>query len=279
MPEVPTIGQLLLLAVATLAFAAGGVVSVARVRWNRESLRLAAKSLLYIGLLLAGAVLIWHSVSRGSWIPLEDNFDALIWLGVLLALFVQYVQRSKPLGGLEWFCLPIVIILLIAAGVFGRAKPQEYLDGTWQWTHRVSAFGGLFAFFIAGVSGAMYLIKQRQLRSRQLTAGPKFASLERLEHITFSSVTLGFALLTIGLVTGLVLILKHDGRTSLGEPWIANPKVVLTLAVWVVYAIVLHAPINPSFRGRKAALLSVFGLVLVLGTLIAVQYVPTGGPR
>jgi ABC-type transport system involved in cytochrome c biogenesis permease subunit len=172
--------------------------------------------------------------------------------------------------------MPIVIVLMIAAGIFGKGKPHEYADGSWEWTHRVSSFGGLFAFFIAGVAGVMYLIKQNQLRAKHPTAGPKLGSLERLEHITYSSVTLGFALLTIGLVTGLIRVLTHS-KTNLGEHWYANPKVLLAFSVWVVYAIVLHAPINPTFRGRKAAILSVCGLVLVLGTLIAVQYVPSGG--
>jgi ABC-type transport system involved in cytochrome c biogenesis permease subunit len=48
--------------------------------------------------------------------------------------------------------------------------------------------------------------------------------------------------------------------------------VALTGCVWVVYAIVLHAPINPIVRGRRAAVLSVLGFVLMLGTLIAVQF-------
>ena len=56
-----------------------------------------------------------------------------------------------------------------------------------------------------------------------------------------------------------------------------QPKVLLAFCVWVVYALVLHAPINPSFRGRKAAMLSILGFVLMVGTLIAVQFMPTGG--
>ena len=65
------------------------------------------------------------------------------------------------------------------------------------------------------------------------------------------------------------------GETSLGERWFLNPKVLLACGVWLVYAIVLHSPINPSFRGRKAAVLSVVGFVLMIGTLVAVQFVPT----
>ena len=97
------------------------------------------------------------------------------------------------------------------------------------------------------------------------TAGPNLGSLERLERITMISVTLGFALLTIGAITGLIQMLAAGKDTPLA-------KLVLTLAVWLVYAIVLHSPINPSFRGRKAAVLSVVGFVLMVGTIFAVQF-------
>ena len=76
---------------------------------------------MYVGICLNVAVLIWHSIGRGSWVPLEDNFDTLIWLGLLLALFVAYVQRVHPLRGLDWFVMPIAILLLVAAAVFGSA--------------------------------------------------------------------------------------------------------------------------------------------------------------
>jgi ABC-type transport system involved in cytochrome c biogenesis permease subunit len=275
MNDVPTIGQLVLLVLAILAFAGGGMVSACRIKWSREGLRIAAKGAMYVGIALTLAVLIWHSNARGNWIPATDNFDTLLWLAALLAIFVMYMQRVRPLAGLEWFCMPIVILLLIAAGVFGRAKPHEYLDGTWHWTHRVTSFGGLAVFFVAGVAGVMYLVKTRQLRTKHSSSPAKLPSLERLEHFTYTSVSLGFALLTIGLVTGLIRALTRNGA-AMGERWYASPTVLLTFAVWLVYAIVLHAPINPTFRGRKTAVLSVFGLVLTLGTLFTVQYLPGG---
>jgi ABC-type uncharacterized transport system permease subunit len=274
----PTTGQILLLILAILLFLAGALLSLARTWWDREGLRIAAKASLWTGVMVSLGVLIWHMLARpgGNWLPLEDNFEAFVWLAVLLACFVLYVQRTRPLGGLDWFVMPIVILLLIAAGVLGKAKPKEYAGTTWYWIHLVTVLGGALAFAIAGATGAMYLQANRRLRSKALPHGPKFGSLERLERITFSSVTLGFALLTVGLVTGLV-VQKARGQTGLGENWFKSPKVILAFSVWVVYAIVLHAPINPSFRGRKVALLSIFGFVLMIGTLIAVNFVPADG--
>ena len=74
----------------------------------------------------------------------------------------------------------------------------------------------------------------------------------------------------IGAVTGMTRWFEGGGNPS-------TYKVVLTAFVWLVYAVVLHSPMNPSFRGRKTAVLSVLGFVLMVGTLVAVQFMPGGG--
>lgn len=271
MPDMPNYGQIAMLLTAVVVFTAGGLLSVLRLKTERDSLRVPAKVCLYAGICLSVAVLVWHSISRHSWLPLEDNFDTLVWLAILLALFVAYTQRAHPLRGLDWFVMPIVVLLLVAAAVFGRAAPREYLHTTWSYVHLATAFGGALAFAVGGAAGAMYLIASRQLRAKRPPAGPRLGSLERLEKITLISVTLGFALLTIGLVTGLVHALRGS---TLGPDWYAQPKVMLTFVAWVVYGLVLHSPINPSFRGRKTAMLSVVGFVLMIGVLVAVQLMP-----
>ena len=263
----PSTGQIALLIVSIALFAIGIGVSLSRIWWDRDALRVGAKACAYGGVLAGMGVLVWHSVDRRSWWPLEDNFDALIWLGLLLALFVLYVQRTHPLGGLDWFVMPIVVLLLVGAAVFGRATPHEYVPTAWSWVHRVTAYGGALAFAIAAAVGAMYLIVSRRLRARTVppAAGPNFGSLERLDHLTLLSVTLGFGLFTVGTVTGLFEMFSSDKQTP-------PAKLLLAVSVWVVYGIVLHSKVNPSFRGRKTAILSVIGFVLMVGTIVAVQF-------
>jgi len=262
-------GQLVLLGLSVALFAIGGAISLARLWSQAPALRLAAKACDYAALTAAAGVIVWHSLARHHWQPMYDNFDSLIWLAILLALFVMYVQRVKPIRGLDWFVMPIVIALLVAAGIFGKHDLHVYqpVRDTWIWLHRVSAYGGAVAFAIAAPVGAMYVIASRHLRSK--SPGPSFASLERLERLMMSSVTLGFALLTVGLLTGVVRMVAD--KTS-----VSTAKLLLASLAWLVYAIVMHAPINPRFRGRRAAMLSVFGFVLVFGTLVAVQFMPGG---
>jgi ABC-type uncharacterized transport system permease subunit len=120
----------------------------------------------------------------------------------------------------------------------------------------------------------MYLVVNHRLRIKAGPTRPNLGNLERLEHVTLHSVTLGFALLTVGAVTGFVQIVFAHKQTPI-------MKVLLTTGVWLVYAIVLHSPINPHFRGRRCAILSLLGFALMIGTIVAVQFLPatTGASR
>jgi ABC-type uncharacterized transport system permease subunit len=263
MPTTPQI-TLLLLAVAFLL--AGGAISLARIRFERPWSRLAAKVFMYLGLVISLIVLVLHSMSRRSWLPLEDNFDTLIWLSVALIGFVMYLQRRRPIPGIDWFVMPVAILLLCLAAVSGSLIPHEYdVTSAWSWVHRVTAYGGALAFAIAGAAGAMYLIANYRLRHKLALVGPKFGSLERLERLTLHAVTLGFPLLTIGAVTGFAQM-RH-------EPDTPPIKIALSCLTWVIYALVLHALLNPSFRGRRAAALSVVGFVLMIGTIVVVELI------
>jgi hypothetical protein len=71
------------------------VISLSRLRRELRWSRISAKACTYLGALLALLVLVWHSMKRGTWLPLGDNFEAFISLGCA-GVFVLYVQRNRP---------------------------------------------------------------------------------------------------------------------------------------------------------------------------------------
>jgi ABC-type transport system involved in cytochrome c biogenesis permease subunit len=238
---------------------------------------LASKSLIYFGICLGLAALIWRSIDRGNWMPLEDNFEALTSLALLLAGFTLYVQRARPIPGLDWFLMPIVFVMLFFSALFGMSPAWQYkATGIWDLAHRASNFGGMAAFGLAAAVGAMYLVTSTRLRRKAVAGYRPGVSLERLEHLTDWSVSFGFALLTVGIITGVAKIIERGPHTMLGPHWMTSPKVILAFTVWLIYAIALHTPITPAIRGRKSAMLSILGFVLMVATLIAVFYLPSG---
>src|SRR3984957_14852153 len=266
MPEtVPTAME-----IAGLLTAAGLLCAAVVARWGRSASAVCGCAAVGIG----AGVLTWHGIGRGAWLPLEDNFDALAVLGLLLAGCVIYIQQTRPVGGLDWFVLPIAALLLVGAAIFGTTLPREYRETAWSITHRFSAYGGALALAIAGAVGAAYLLASRRLRNKNMAGATPFANLERLESIAHMALVLGWPLFTVGLVTGIIWGIHLTNRGAAQQQAFFGPKVLLAVGVWVVYALALHSPINPSFRGRKAAVLSLIGLILMAGTLVAVQFMP-----
>jgi ABC-type uncharacterized transport system permease subunit len=264
----PSLPQLALLFIAAAFFAGGVCVSFLQGWRERAAPKAISRALMVAGIFSIIVLILWHDAARGRWLPLGDNFDALLWLAAMLAVFVVYVQSTKPLTGLDWFAAPVVVLLLLAAAFVGKTEFHPYVGSTWDWVHRATSYGGAVAFAIAAATGAMYLINRRRLRSKSAMVG-SFASLERLEHINLLAVVLGFAMLTIGSITGGVTMVAQGKHTPI-------TKIAMTAVVLLVYAIVLHAPINPSFRGRKVAVLSIVGFVLRIGTIVAVLLMPGG---
>jgi ABC-type uncharacterized transport system permease subunit len=84
-------------------------------------------------------------------------------------------------------------------------------------------------------------------------------------------VYLGFPLLTVAMVTGFLRIGQaYAAQTQPTSIWAISPKLTLSVLAWLTYGVLLHLPLAPSFRGQRAAWLSIVGFVLFLGGFIAV---------
>ena len=164
-------------------------------------------------------------------------------------------------------------MLLVSAMVMGLRHPLVYnehgvTDSVWSIVHRATTFGGSLAFFVGGAAGALYLINNWRLRRKLLpAAGPKLGSLERQESLVNAAVTIGFGLMSVGLVTGLIwIVARHAEPASKG--W-SHAKITLAAGAWVVYALALHTPLTIRLRGRRAAILSIVGALLAIGAVLA----------
>ena len=202
--------QTTMLLLAAVAYLVGGLASVATLMGWKTAPYVRGGSLI-AGIGISSLLLALHSSAvvreTGSWQPLQDNLSALLTLSVLLALFIGYLQRKRPIPSLEWIIMPAVIGLLLLAGHFGATQPKAYLNTTYSLVHRVFTYVGALAFGVAGAAGVLYLISDHNLRQRKrmgvhFPPSRMFGSLERLERIIYNAVTVGFALFTVGIISG-----------------------------------------------------------------------------
>ena len=77
---------------------------------------------------------------------------------------------------------------------------------------------------------------------------------------------------TVGMVVGLVLLLNQGGPLQ----W-NSPKVLSTIGLWLVFAILLYLRYGIHVRGKQAALWTMVAFVLLLVALVSQHSFPQEG--
>lgn len=213
-------------------------------------------------------LLLARAITAESWQPLRAHVDGLLLLATLLGGTLLYLRSRHRMTGVDQLGLPLLTLFLAWAICASSWTFQPFAIATiWTTFHLTSVYAGTFCSALSALGGGMYL--QAQSRVRHKITPPHDTgkpSLERLETFTIRSATLGFALLSLGLLTGLIVILAAGGQTRLGPGWWHSSKVLLSVAAWASYALILNVRHGSRFRGARAAWLSIAGLVLLLTT-------------
>lgn len=219
------------------------------------------------GLSFHCAFLIVVSIRSGT-LPITTLFESSTFylsLIVLLSVILKFLYRLQALTP---FVMPIVTGFSIASiALIRNDLALTYnLKTFWLFAHIIPLFLGYASFTVSFIFSIMYLTQERQLKKKSF--GPLFESLpslETLDALMWKTITLGFPLLTIGLVSGTVW-----AKTSniLGLLWYLDPKVTLGALTWLIYAAILHLRLGASFHGTRVAIVTIAGFVIVILTFI-----------
>jgi cytochrome c-type biogenesis protein CcsB len=229
--------------------------------------------LLTIGFALHTTAFIFRYYAAG-YLPITNLYESLsffAWAVVLVYIVFNYRYQIRVLGA---FLAPVALILMIV----GLTLPKQIfplhpaLKSFWLPVHVVFAFLGDAIFALTFSVGIMYLIQERQIKSKS-TGGllMRLPSLEILDEINHRSLTFGFPLLTIGIITGSVW-----ASYAWGSYWSWDPKETWSLITWFLYAALLHQRLAIGWRGRKAAIMAIIGFLAVLFTFLGVNLVLSG---
>jgi ABC-type transport system involved in cytochrome c biogenesis permease subunit len=257
------------------SYAIALALEVIQLLWPRAVQRL-------LTALFAGAGLLAHTLFLVAQHPhLRDPYASLLFLAWILAVF--YLYGSIHHRRLAWgvFVLPVILGLVILASLSGR--PAANGSASWSlFALDGEAFMRILhvALFIlasvgvcvAFVASVMYLVQARRLKAKALPSqGLRLLSLERLENMNRRAIIWAFPLLTAGLLIGTVQMWQEGV-----EAW-TDPRILSTIMLWLVFAIVLYLRYGYHLRGRSVALLTIMAFCLLLLTLVTQHTFPAGG--
>ncbi len=240
---------------------------------QRENLCRAGAWLLGIGLTFHTLALIFRTWAAG-YLPVATFGQSLLvsaWALVAAFLFLYWRFPIKVLGALT---TPLAALMVSGALILpqGQGVVSPSLQSLWLAVHICLALLGNAALTLAFLAGIFYLVQERQLKTKKFGFFyRRLPSLEQLDALNYWCLTIGFPLLTGGIISGS-LYAQH----TMGSFWNWDPKEVLTIFAWLIYAVLLHERLAVGWRGRRAALLAICGFAVLVAAFVGANLWLTG---
>jgi ABC-type transport system involved in cytochrome c biogenesis permease subunit len=235
-----------------------------------------AVALLILGVVVHGSTFAaLHGVESAP--PLTELPGAvsfMAWAGTFFFLLLVALRRVRVVR------LIVLVAPLSFLGVFFAAlrlpssppvaEAAEVASGAWPHAHVLLASAGLALGGIAALAGLLFLAEHHRLKTRRpLPVRLNLPSLEALDRSGAVALAVGFPLLTLGVITGMIWVQIDSGRL-----WTATAHETWNLVAWVVYAVLVAVRFAWHQGGRNAAAFAVGGFAFLFFAVIGVGLLP-----
>jgi cytochrome c-type biogenesis protein CcsB len=212
----------------------------------------------------------WTEAGRFPAVGLSDGASLLAWT-IVLVFLMTYMRTKVEVLGLAAY--PTAFALVLVANLTPATRTDDpILQGMFLPVHATFAFFGYAALFVAFTAGVLYLVQERELKSRSPRAFYYLVpSLERCDTLSGRSVLWGFGFLTLAIVTGLLW--NHAAR---GRYWTWDAKEWSALVAWAIYVGLIVTRHRTGWGGRRAALLGIAGFAAVVFTFVWMNVIAPG---
>ncbi len=223
---------------------------------GRRAAGLTASALFFTALLFhtAGIAARWWISAHP---PLANMYEfalTMSWFIALSFVLILFKYRKMEHGVVV---SPILIVILVICSLLPKEASRQLmpaLQSYWFYIHVSLAAVSEGAFLVAAGGGIMYLVRGRSGR------GVKLPSSEFLEELIATSIRIGYPLFTVGaLFAGAIW-----ARNAWGSFWSWDPKETGALVIWLFYTLLLHQNIRGRWGGRRLALLSITGFLIII---------------
>jgi len=220
-------------------------------------------------LALAGhAVLVSSVVFAGGSVDLSLA-NALSAVAGLIALFAWLGSRAGTLPGVAVIALPVAAVAALLPLLFANPHRMSLSDEPWAALHIAVALTAYAMLIVAGLQALLLMGFQRRLhRGVAVRGAAEMPPLLTLERFLFRLVSLGYALLTLTLLSGIVF-----SEELFGKPLTLTHKVVFSVLGWLVFGALLVGRYRYGWRGKVALRWILVGSVLLLLAYIGSKFV------
>ena len=186
-----------------------------------------------------------------------DFYNSLFMAALVISAMLFVASIFKQVEHLGLIVLPVVLITIALNMVFLKPGNESSFSAGIQ-THIISS---IIAFSILGLAAVQAILLFLQDKALKQHANVKILrglpSLHESETLLFQSITLGVAVLTVALVSGIIYL------EDMFAQHLAH-KTVLSCLAWIVFVVLLWGRAQFGWRGTTAIRWSLSGFTFLI---------------
>ena len=214
-------------------------------------------AMIALGLALHGWLLYQDVFASGFNFGLANALSAIFWLTVLIYWLANLKQE---LHSLQAFVLPPAALFALMPAFSAKIYPLAESLSTLFVAHIAVALLAYSLFTFAALHALLMTIAERSLHNKPtMIKLPSFPPLLVMENLLFRVIAIGFVLLTLTLISGMLF-----SEEIFGKALKFNHKIVFSIASWLIYGWLLFGRYQYGWRGKKAINLTLLGFGLLL---------------
>jgi ABC-type uncharacterized transport system permease subunit len=215
--------------------------------------------------------------------PINNLYEATIFIGWTIVATYLLIGAWGRLRFLGAFASPFLLAIGVFALMPSLDPPHQggpVFTGGWLSLHASLILLSYGAFGLSSIAAVMFLTQEHDLKFNKLRAVfSLMPPIQRLEMVTGKLLLAGFALLTAGLLIGIVSLRETHGVYFKGDT-----KILWSVLVWVGCLTLLISRWRFDQRGRRLAwgVVGMFAFVLLTfwgSNLLSGIHNPTTGGR
>lgn len=225
----------------------------------------------FVGLAFAlhviSVILRGVAAERFPWANMHEFTATAMAIAVGIYLVLNWRVNVRWLG---------LFVALLASIGLGLAVTVFYVDvsplvpslhSVWFMFHISAAMISSAAFTLGGLASILFLVRQRAER-RGLVRGylAKLPASRTIDTFAYRCAAFAFPMFTFVIAAGAIW-----AQYAWGRYWGWDPKETWSLITWAIYAAYLHARSTAGWKGTRAAIISIVGMVVFWWNFVGIN--------
>ncbi len=201
-----------------------------------------------------------------SHLPITNKHEIFTLLAFAIAASYFVLELASDVRGTGVFILVISLVFQVVSSLFIKdlAAVPEILKNRSLGTHVISALLGYSGFTMSAVYGVLYFILYKELKLNKFgLIFNRLPSLETLETLSYYSVIIGFALLSVAMAIGIIWLPEAFPNFKYSDP-----KLVTTTVVWIIFGVGILAKSVGNWYGRKVIKFYLIGYAIAMLSML-----------